>query len=196
MSLFYIRYVRINKNNNRNWKTCLSTTKCHHCGRDHKRGEQRNVRELCPVFRYHQRLSLHQQHARVLRWLPCHYCDSSSHVTQMCDVMHAYCHHHDMRGHLSRPWRCDVSRTQRDKWSAKFAAFSRYGIRTRRSNGKKHHRWGKYVPEGHECKSLREGFSDFESENESCIASSPEGRNVGEIGFFATVLWPHQKWPH
>ena len=47
--------------------------------------------------------------------------------------------------------------------------FACFAIRIGRSRDRTEHRWGRRMPEGHSCKSAREEFSDYETEDEDRI---------------------------
>ena len=116
--------------------------------------------EACAIYRYHKVMSLHQEHYTTLTFFPCLHCDSTGHATPMCPVLHSWCQECEKRGHKGYP---HPNTRETALYTAKFGAYSCYGVRTKKAQGFNHHRWG-HVPADHHCG--RDGSNLSESEDE------------------------------
>ena len=128
---------------------------CSHCGKRH------NYPDECAILRYHQGKELFEKDRNILESFPCSYCESPTHATRMCQLLHAYCSTCGVRGH--RPVKqngkmvkrgdtakCHITPELSAHYDVLFARFGAIGLHTGK-NLAKSNGWGRRVPPAHRC---------------------------------------------
>ena len=108
-------------------------------------------------------MSLHYEHFKIMSHFPCLHCDSTSHVTSVCQVLHTFCKRCGKRGHQHFPHPTSLEVRFFD---AKFDAYAPFGLRTRKAKGQEKHRWGFKPSTLHTCNRRSTFLSDTEDESD------------------------------